>query len=248
MAILNVHHSSNDKRNYHPKVSLRNKLYKVVYLLNTIQYVCGVLIFIMGISERKEREKGEMKDLIRAAALKMFLEEGYAKTSIRNIADAIEYSPGTIYLYFKDKDELLYEVQAHAFDQLLTYFKLHANSKNPVKRLKQIAHSYIKFGLDNPELYDLMFIIRAPTNVDDQHKENGEKSFDYLIDCLKSCVEQKLIKMKDVALGSLQLWSMVHGLVSLNLRCRLKVLNMDEKDLRSVLTAALDDYIDTILI
>jgi len=189
-----------------------------------------------------------MKDLIRAAAVKMFLEDGYAKTSIRNIADAIEYSPGTIYLYFKDKDELLYEVQAHAFNQLLTYFNLHANSKDPVKRLKQIANSYIKFGLDNPELYDLMFIIRAPTNVDDHHKDNSEKSFDYLIDCLKSCIEKKLIKIKDVGLGSLQIWSMVHGLVSLNLRCRLKVLNMEEKDLRTVLIAASEDYIDTILI
>lgn len=64
----------------------------------------------MGISERKEREREEMKTMITTAAMKMFLEDGYAKTSIRNIADAIEYSPGTIYLYYKDKDELLFEV------------------------------------------------------------------------------------------------------------------------------------------
>jgi AcrR family transcriptional regulator len=202
----------------------------------------------MGISERKEREKGEMKDLIRAAALKMFLEDGYAKTSIRNIADAIEYSPGTIYLYFKDKDELLYEVQRYAFDQLLEFFKLHVKSKDPVKRLRQMGIAYIIFGLDNPELYDLMFIIRAPTNVDDHHKDNGQSSFDYLVDCLQECVEKKLIKMKDVGLGSLQIWSMVHGLVSLNLRCRLKVLNMDEKNLREIVTSAANDYIDSILI
>jgi AcrR family transcriptional regulator len=53
----------------------------------------------MGISDRKEREKQEMKQLIIDAAMRMFVEDGYEKTSIRNIADKIEYSPGTIYLY-----------------------------------------------------------------------------------------------------------------------------------------------------
>jgi len=77
----------------------------------------------MEVTERKEREKTEMRELITAAAMKMFLEDGYAKTSIRGIADAIEYSPGTIYLYFKDKDELLYEVQADAYGRLLEVFQ-----------------------------------------------------------------------------------------------------------------------------
>lgn len=188
-----------------------------------------------------------MKDLIRSAALKMFLEEGYAKTSIRNIADAIEYSPGTIYLYYKDKDELLYEVQRHAYEQLLDFFKKNANHEDPLQRLRQLARSYITFGLDNPELYDLMFIIRAPTNVDMQvHKENGEHCFSYLVNCLQQCMDQKLVKLKDLGLGSLQLWSMVHGLVSLNLRCRLKVMEIEEQGIGEVLYAGADQYIDMI--
>ena len=200
----------------------------------------------MGISERKEREKSDKKDLIRTAAMKMFLEDGYAKTSIRNIADAIEYSPGTIYLYYKDKDELLYEVQADAFRQLNEAFIAEVNSPDPVERLRQLGKTYVSFGLDNPELYDLMFIIRAPTNVDEEtHKDNGETCFHYLVDCLEACIEQKLIRIKDVQLGSLQVWSMVHGLVSLNLRCRLKVLTVGA-DMRELLYASVEDYIDTI--
>ena len=202
----------------------------------------------MGISERKEREKGEKKELIRAAALKMFLEDGYAKTSIRNIADAIEYSPGTIYLYYKDKDELLYEVQAHAFGQLLEAFKKNATSEDPMKRLRQLGKTYVSFGLAHPELYDLMFIIRAPTNVDeDTHKDNGGATFTYLLDCLKTCIDNKLIRLNNVELGSLQIWSMAHGLVSLNLRCRLKVLTMGD-NVHDILHAAIDDYIDSITV
>ena len=52
----------------------------------------------MGITDRKEREKQELKELILKEAKAVFLEEGYEKTSIRKIADRIEYSPTTIYL------------------------------------------------------------------------------------------------------------------------------------------------------
>lgn len=201
----------------------------------------------MGISERKEREKTEMKQLIMSAALKMFLEDGYAKTSIRNIADAIEYSPGTIYLYYKDKDELLYEVQGLAYGELLTAFKKNATSTNPVEKLVQIGKTYVNFGLDNPELYDLMFIIRAPMNVDETiHKDNGDQTFDFLTDCLKECISQNLLRLKDVNMGALQVWSMSHGMVSLNLRCRLKIMEMTEDQVRETLAASIENYIASI--
>ncbi|MBK7338149.1 MAG: helix-turn-helix transcriptional regulator [Saprospirales bacterium] len=61
----------------------------------------------MGINERKEREKVELRGLILKGAMEVFLEEGFENTSIRRIAERVEYSPGTIYVYFKDKDEIL---------------------------------------------------------------------------------------------------------------------------------------------
>lgn len=198
----------------------------------------------MGISERKEREKSDMKKLIRTAATKMFLEDGYAKTSIRNIAEAIEYSPRTIYLYYKDKDELLYEVQAYAFGELLEVFKKQAASEHPVERLKQICSTYVSFGLAQPELYDLMFIMRAPTNVDEaMHETNGGEAFTYLLDCLTACVEQKLLRINSAEEGALQIWAMAHGMVSLNVRCRLKMMSVDETNLEPVLKDALKNFI-----
>ncbi|MGL1180856.1 TetR/AcrR family transcriptional regulator, partial [Vibrio parahaemolyticus] len=59
----------------------------------------------MGINERKEKQKLELKRLILDASMKLFVEEGFENVSIRKIADLIEYSPTTIYLYFKDKNE-----------------------------------------------------------------------------------------------------------------------------------------------
>ena len=60
----------------------------------------------MTITTRKERQKEELKGKILQAAKELFMEKGFEDTSIRNIAEKIEYSPTTIYLYFKDKDDI----------------------------------------------------------------------------------------------------------------------------------------------
>jgi len=74
----------------------------------------------MGIPERKEREKEELRERILTAAKTLFLEKGVEKTSIRNIADQIEYSPGIIYHYFQDKNEIFHALHQGGFHQLMS--------------------------------------------------------------------------------------------------------------------------------
>ncbi|HEV3222489.1 MAG TPA: TetR/AcrR family transcriptional regulator [Puia sp.] len=202
----------------------------------------------MGITERKERDKVEMRQRIMSAAVQMFLEEGYEKTSIRNIAEKIEYSPATIYLYYKDKDELLYDVQGQAFEKLDQAFREKATSKDPIKRLEQIMLTYVRFGKNNPELYDLMFIIRAPMNVMKEKElwDNGHDSFGFLVQCISDCIEKKLIRYDDVMIAALSVWSMGHGLVSLDLRCRFKVMDMDEDSIAAAIEKSVQEYLKLI--
>ena len=203
----------------------------------------------MGITERKERDRVEMRQRIIDAAIQMFLEEGYEKTSIRNIAEKIEYSPATIYLYYKDKDELLYDVQGHAFEKLDQAFRDNATAKDPIKRLEQIMFTYIRFGKNNPELYDLMFIIRAPMNVMKEKElwDNGHDSFGFLVQCIAECIEKKLIRYDDVMIAALSIWSMGHGLVSLDLRCRFKVMDMDEESVAAAIEKSVQEYLKLII-
>ena len=65
----------------------------------------------MGVKERREREKESLRQDILDVAREMFATEGYESVSMRKIADKIEYSPTTIYLYFKDKNELFYALK-----------------------------------------------------------------------------------------------------------------------------------------
>ncbi|MDB5284907.1 MAG: TetR family transcriptional regulator [Bacteroidota bacterium] len=204
----------------------------------------------MGIVERKERDKQEMRDKIVEAATRMFLEDGYEKTSIRNIAEKIEYSPATIYLYFKDKDELFYAIHGIGFEMLLKEMETVAGIKNPIKRLREIGVIYINFALKNPEYYDLMFIIRAPMNSlkekmgDDQCWKYGETTFTLLFQTVTECIEQKLIRTKDPLVASMYTWASVHGLVSLQIRDRYQVMELPEDEIKKLLIRSLDELID----
>lgn len=199
----------------------------------------------MGITDRKEREKQEMRRHIIEVAMRMFVEEGYEKTSIRNIAEKIEYSPATIYLYYKDKDELLYEVQREAFGQLHTAFAENAVSRSPTKKLEQLLRAYVQFGLEKPDLYDLMFIIRAPMNAVEENDAwvNGEACFQFLLDTIEGCMAHKLLRFRDKMVAALSIWSTVHGLVSLNVRCRFKVMHLDQEGINKAIDIAIEEYL-----
>ena len=67
----------------------------------------------MSIVARKEKQKQEIRSLILEESMKLFVEEGFSKVSVRKIAERIQYSPTTLYLYFKDKNEILFYCWQH---------------------------------------------------------------------------------------------------------------------------------------
>lgn len=200
----------------------------------------------VGIIERKEREKAEMRRRIVDVAIKMFVDDGYEKVSIRNIADKIEYSPATIYLYYKDKDQLLYDVQSEAFATLATEFLQKVNSNDPFKRLEQLIHAYMEFSRNHPELYDLMFIIKAPMNavMKEEKWKNGDPAYDALYNLMQECIDKKLVKFKNATVGALSVWAFAHGFASLHLRGRCtKVSGVSDEDMPAVVDEAIKEYL-----
>jgi len=187
---------------------------------------------IMGVAERREREKEEMKKMIRKAAAEMFVKKGFDKTSMRNIADAIEYSPATIYLYYKDKNEIFYAISEDAFREFATYFSRVAEIADPMERLAALGKVYFEFAFDNPGYYDLMFLMKEPmeTIYTEESWESGRKSHSVLTNVVKECIDRGHFKDKDPTVLSFLIWSFVHGVVSLKIRDRLKVYPDHDRD------------------
>jgi AcrR family transcriptional regulator len=186
----------------------------------------------MTIANRKERQKEELKAKILQIARELFIEKGYESTSIRNIAEKIEYSPTTIYLYFKDKDDIFYALHQEGFRLLNQYFMVLAHVADPFERLKTITKAYIKFALENREFYDLMFISRAPMNAlkdDCEDWDEGKKSFGALVQTVTECINLGYFQGMDPENLSFTLWSMVHGVCSLEIRDRCSVLTEEKQ-------------------
>jgi AcrR family transcriptional regulator len=202
----------------------------------------------MGIVQRKERERLEMRKLIIEAAFEMFVTEGYERTSIRNIAEKIEYSPATIYLYYKDKDQLLYDVQNEAFLLMMTHFEQLNHITNPFEKLTELGKVYMQFAIDNKQYYDLMFILDAPMNAcqDSNIWENGCMAYNFLHKIISDCIALKLIKFQDVNLGCLQVWGMVHGLVSLLNKKRFDVMELSQEQEYNAVFASWNEYLSMI--
>lgn len=171
----------------------------------------------MGIKERKERDRKVMEKQVLDAAMKLFLKEGYRNVTIRKIAKQIEYSPATIYLYFKDKEEIFFTLQKRAFEKFFEVQNSVQHIKDPAKRLKEHGKVYIKFALENKEYYDLMFIMSDPVMAlkDPKDWETGNKSYDLLRSNVRDCIEAGFMKSKDVESTSFALWSFVHGISSI---------------------------------
>ena len=186
----------------------------------------------MGVAERKEREKLELKEKIIAAATELFLEHGIEKTSIRMIADRIEYSPATIYLHFKDKNELFYVIMDRAFNLFFEYFSRVGKIEDPLERIRELGRVYLQFAMENPFYYDLMFVIRDPMETlhDDDTWPNGKRSHEVLTTAVQQCIDNGYFEGHEPEALSLAIWSGVHGLVTLKLRNRLSMYPQTQQE------------------
>ena len=172
----------------------------------------------MGIQERREREKEALRQKILDAARELFVNEGYENVSMRKVARKIEYSPTTIYLYFKNKAELLDSVCEKTHLSLLnTLETLFQDLGDPVETLRKCSRAYAEFGLRYPEDYKLTFILRP------QYQEGlgltegspATRMFNYLHAIVRECVRQKKFRQVDIPTTSQAVWSAVHGVTSL---------------------------------
>ena len=199
----------------------------------------------MGVTQRREREKAELREQILGAARAIVLKEGFEALSMRKIAQAIEYSPATIYLHFKDREEIARQLTREAFGELLAYFAPLQAIKDPIERVRAFGKAYVKFGLSEPESYRLIFMTNQnlsseifPDKKPGEYDldEPGVRSKALLIETVREAIEAKRIAKMDPQVAAHLLWASMHGIVSLQLNCP----NMIEFDIDKLTDTYLD--------
>jgi AcrR family transcriptional regulator len=173
----------------------------------------------MGVQERRAREKKELRQEILDAAREMFVRDGFENVSMRKIAEKIEYSPTTIYLYFQDKADLLDCLCEETFTRLTKKQTiLEQTVADPLERLRKGLRGYIEFGLKHPNHYKVTFMMSPPLDQPMRGVRShdlGKKAFAHLRNTLALCAEHGLLEIADLDATAQATWAAIHGLTSL---------------------------------
>lgn len=174
----------------------------------------------MGVTERRQREKEELRQEILSAARELFVKEGYANVSMRRIADKIEYSPTTIYLYFQDKGGLLDCIVEERLRELLNQLNdLHDSAPiDPVSDLKRGLRKYVDYWVAHP----LDFRVAYMTNLAELDPDRtwrfqavAKELFAILRNSVEDCVRAGALNAPNIDLASQAIWAAVYGIISL---------------------------------
>ena len=172
---------------------------------------------------RSRRGEGErLRDEILEAADQLLVETASEDAvSIRAVADAVGVTPPSIYRHFPDKTSLLVAVCLRSFDSFAEVMRGARNPDDPLAGLRALARAYVRYGLEHPEHYRIMFMDRLELTAELYAEElmSESSSFGVLLETVRGLkasgiLRSELVEMDDFHLGVL-LWSSVHGLTSL---------------------------------
>lgn len=139
-------------------------------------------------------------------------------------------------------------MQKLAFESLISTLRSVDADKDAFSALNNLGRTYIDFGIQNPEKYDLMFLLHLPMNgiALNQPWGNFQQTFQFMQSVINECISDKSVIYTDPLTGSLQFWCFLHGITSLFLKDRLiDFCGCGQRDLDPVYDAW-DGYIQSI--
>jgi len=171
-------------------------------------------------SSPKERRQARTREAILEAAQEIIGESGTDGLSMRAIAQRIDYSPAGLYEYFGGKEEIISAVCEEGNRQLFAYMDVVDKDLSPADYLRAIGHAYIRFAIEQPDYFLLMFSSPSQAqSAEDIAAQNGDGSaFGLLLDAIRRGVAEGVFQQRpgfDVMAMAYAAWATVHGLAML---------------------------------
>jgi AcrR family transcriptional regulator len=179
----------------------------------------------MGSAERRERERERVRMMIVEAARDLVSEKGLDALSMRAIGERIEYAPATIYLYFRDKDELIRTVVEEGFKRLSCCIGEAVEALGPAadaaEQYRATGRGYALFALEHTGYFRTIFRlpkepqITCPEPREQTEGHDTEWRFERVVGLLERAAAEGLLRIPDVGRAALVGWGLVHGLTTL---------------------------------
>lgn len=180
----------------------------------------------MPLSKRRQAYRESLREDILDAARQLFVLSGYEATSIRSIASKVGCSPGILYHYFEDKQDIMAFLVRETFLKLSSRLTaIREDNDDIAARMRRGLRAYIEFGLENPHHYALLFM--QPSGWDRNEKilaafqQESQRTFS----CLRAMSSEAITagnlrpEIKDSEELAQALWVSIHGMVSAQIGC-----------------------------
>src|SRR5688572_12923058 len=175
--------------------------------------------------ERQQHARENTRRAILDAALELFIADGYAQVSIRNIAAKVEYSPGAIYSYFPSKDEIFFALAEEGFREIGERQFAGSPSDDPLDDVRAVAWRLYEFSKDQPQYFALVFLDRHVPRVSKEYER-----FSFISDMrsralaqVQRCIEDAIFPATTDAEVALRLlFAPVIGIAALRLSNRMQ--------------------------
>ena len=195
----------------------------------------------MGIRERRQRERQELRSRILGAAREIASAEGWPSVTIRAIAERIEYSPPVLYEYFDSKDDLFLELMRMSYaGQLAAVEAAHDASDDPEEALLGMARAWCRFAFDCPELYQVMYGLGGVSCPAPDLRQGGEKIAEVMASAITEVLQKYGKDETDIQEKVVLGWATLHGLVALAMVGR---IDGGAEEVERLVDLAIRDYL-----
>jgi len=201
----------------------------------------------MGLKERRKREKEARRNQILDAARSLLFEKGLHATSINQIAKLAELGVGTIYFYYKSKEEIFADLQEEGLELLFARI-LKVSNKNlpPDVKLRQIGLQYIRFSEESRDYYDLMnYFLASPEiffapHLKSKVDRHGSQIIGLIIETINAGTRSGLFQSINPRRDAITFWGTLHGLIQFR---KLKDTVLDGDSHKKILDHAVEHFI-----
>ncbi len=193
----------------------------------------------MASKDRILRLKEETRINILDAALQIVKEEGWQALSMRKIADVIEYTAPIIYEYFSNKDAILLELTRKGYLILAKELQeAKIKDRSPAKQLEAMWLAYWNFAFDNKELYQVMFGVQMNCCCDmTKNLVEAQLPWQMFSNIIGELMQIEDIGSEVICAKYYTFWSVVHGLISINLLSRGSSDDINRQILKDAITS-----------
>lgn len=187
------------------------------------------------VADSKQKARGTSRGHIIDVSRAIIEDEGVEQLTIRRIAETINRTQPAVYQHFGSKDAILAAVVVEGFTALFERLKRAARGENA--SLIALANAYVRFGMERPKLYEVMFV--GPPAITFADPAATPMPAQVAFQILATAVGESGVEPAQVETATEVVWAALHGLVMLSITKRLRPGRVSQRMRLEALTAGI---------